>query len=379
MSTKAMPQASQTPASARCREKFLQSCSQSCLTHPLNPGILLPLLALLGLLFTSPSSVWAQDSVALVGAGSTVPLPLYTKWGQEFNKRDSAVQMKYQPLGTEVGISLVAGSSERLGRADFGAGEVALSEKARLEDHLIELPAVIIAIVPIYNLPGVPELKFNGELLSQLFLGRVKTWNDPQIARLNPGVALPSLPVKIIYRPGGKGTNFVFTDFLSKTSPDFRATIGRTSSPKWPTGEPAGRSSDMVDKVKAEPGALGYVELQYALAGNVSFGLVQNSAGRFVKASEQSILAACRAVEEPEWNRFAATMTNAPGADSFPITSFTWLYVRSTFTDIHRGAALLNLLHWIFSSGQQIAAREGYTQLPPAMLQKIEERIATLK
>jgi len=335
----------------------------------------LPLLALLTC-FALPGV--GQDSVSLVGAGSTVPLPLYRKWSLEFNKINHAVQMQYQALGTNEGITLVAGNAEELGRADFGAGEVALSEKTREQGHLIELPVVIIGIVPVYNLPGNPELRFSGELLAQILLGKIKRWNDPQITRLNPAASLPAVPIKVVYRPGGKGTNFVLTDFLSKTSPEFRAQIGRTASPKWPVGEPAERSSDMVDKVGAQVGAIGYVELQYALKAGLAFGLVRNSAGKFIKASEQSILAACRAVEAPEWNRFAASMTNASGTDSFPIASFSWLYLRTVSTDARRRAALLNLLNWIYLSGQQMAAGEGYTQLPGQLLDKIRARLESL-
>jgi phosphate transport system substrate-binding protein len=333
------------------------------------------LLALL-VCFTLPGL--GQNSVSLVGAGSTVPLPLYRKWSAEFNKINHAVQMQYQALGANEGVTLVSGDSEELGKADFGAGEVALSDKAREEGHLIELPVVIIGIVPVYNLPGNPGLKFSGELLAQILLGRIKRWNDPGIAQLNPGVALPAVPIKVIYRPGGKGTNFVLTDFLSKTSPEFRQQIGRTSSPKWPVGEPAERSSDMVDKVSATVGAIGYVELQYALKAYLPFGLVRNSAGKFIKASEESILAACRGAEVPEWNKFSASMTNTPGADSFPIASFSWLYLRTVSTDARRRGALLNLLNWIYSSGQQLAAEQGYTQLPAPLLEKIKARIEAL-
>lgn len=339
----------------------------------------LPVLLLMALFPLSAAVAgFGQDSVSLVGAGSTVPQPLYSKWSQEFNKISHSVQMQYQPLGTNEGIKLISGGKEELGKTDFSAGEVMLSEKERAEDHLIEVPAVIIGIVPVYNLPGDPEVRFTGDLLAQIFLGHVKTWDASQIARLNPGVSLPALPIKVVYRPGGKGTNYVLTDFLSKASTAFRAEIGRTSSPKWVVGEPAERSSDMVDKVKREPGSLGYVELQYALAGNLDIGLVQNAAGRFVRGSEESILAACRAVEAPEWNRFAASLTNAPGADSFPITSFSWLYLRTSYTDAKRRRALINLLSWIYSSGQQIASHEGYTQLPPELLGKAKDKVTTL-
>lgn len=342
-------------------------------------GCVFSLLLLMLIFCSSATPALAQDSVSLVGAGSTVPLPLYNKWAQEFNKINHSVQMQYQPLGTSEGIKLISGSKEELGKTDFSAGEVLLTEKERAEGHLMELPAVIIGIVPIYNLPGNPELKFSGDLLAQIFLGHIKTWNAPQIAKLNPRVSLPALPIKVVYRPGGKGTNYVFTDFLSKTSADFRSEIGRTASPKWPLGEPAERSSDMVDKVKNQSGAIGYVELQYALAASLAFGSVQNASGKFVKGSEQSLIAACRAAEAPDWDKFDASMTNVSGADAYAITSFTWLYLRTVSSDARRRVALVNLLNWIFSSGQQIASLQGYSQLPPKLLEKVRARVNSIK
>ena len=338
-------------------------------------GLCLCLPMLLTLLSAHPSQA---QSVSLVGAGSTVPLPLYSKWSQEFNKINHSVQMQYQPLGTSEGIKLISGSKEELGKTDFSAGEVLLTEQERASGQLIQLPAVIIAIVPIYNLPGNPELKFSGELLAQIFLGRVKTWNAPQIAKLNPGVNLPSLPIKIIYRPGGKGSNYVITDFLSKTSPEFRAQIGRSASPKWPIGQPAERSSDMADKVKGELGAIGYVELQYAIDAGLPSGMVANASGKFVTASETSVDAACKAVESPDWKKFSAALTNAPGADSYPIASFSWLYLRSSSADHRRRAALVNLLKWIYGSGQQVASAKGYFELPGQLLDSVRATVETL-
>lgn len=366
------------PAERVCSATTLHSQSTRNRASNLRPGSLLwPSIIALGCLLSV--SGLAQSSVSLVGAGSTVPLPLYSKWGQEFNKINRSVQMQYQPLGTSEGIKLISGSKEELGKTDFSAGEVMLTERERAGSGLIELPAVIIAIVPVYNLPGNLQLKFSGEVLAQIFLGHIKTWNAPQIAKLNPGVALPPLPVKIVYRPEGKGTNYVLTDFLSKTSPEFRSRIGRTASPNWPVGTPAERSSDMVDKVKAESGSIGYVELQYALSSNLSYGEVQNLSGKFVKASEATINAACRAVEAPEWNRFAATMTEAAGPDSYPITSFTWLYLRSASADPRRRAALVTLLNWIYSNGQQIAGQLGYSELPPQLLDHVRARVNALQ
>jgi phosphate transport system substrate-binding protein len=317
----------------------------------------------------------AQEAVVLVGSGSSVPAPLYVKWSQEFNKRSPSVQMRYLPIGTTEGIKQISHGS-----GDFGAGEVPLSSADRSEGHLTELPAALIGIVPMYNIPGVhSELRFSGELLGEIFLGEVKRWNDPQIAKLNPEASLPDLVIKVVYRPAGKGTNYVFTDFLSKTSPKFRSRIGVTASPNWPTGVSAERSSDMAEKVKAEDGAIGYGEMQYAVKDNVAYGRVLNASGKYVKASVETIVAACKGVEAPAWDKLAASLTNAPGENAYPITSFTYLYVRNSSSDARRAGAIADLLGWVFSDGQTIGREEGYGELPPQLLAKVQSKAGALR
>ncbi len=317
----------------------------------------------------------AQGAVVLVGSGSSVPAPLYNRWTQEYGKRASNVQMRYLPVGTSEGIKQISH-----GAGDFGAGEAQLTEKERKEGGLIELPVVLIGIVPIYNLPGAQlELRLSGEVLAGIFLGDVKVWNAPQIAKLNPGTDLPNLPIQVINRPAGKGSNYVFTEFLSKASSRFRAEVGTSPSPKWPVGTPAERSSDMADKVKATSGSIGYVEYQYAVKGSISHAAVLNPAGKFVKASEKSIVAACEAVEAPRWNSFSASLTDAPGAESFPITSFTWIYLRTGSPDSARAAALGNLLDWVYSDGQRFAAQEGYAELPSPLLAAVRRKAKDLQ
>jgi len=316
----------------------------------------------------------AQNSVVLVGSGSSVPAPLYNRLAQEYAKRGTNAQMRYLPIGTSEGIKQISHGS-----GDFGAGEVRLTADERAEASLIELPAVLIAIVPIYNLPEVRELKLSGEVLAAIFLGDVKTWNAPQIAKLNAEATLPNLPIEVFNRPGGKGSNYVFTDFLSKTNSKFRERIGVTPSPQWPVGMPAERSSDMADKVKSTPGSIGYVELQYAVKGNVAQAAVLNPSGRFVKASAQSITAACQAVEAPHWSNFSASLTNAPNPESFPITSFTWIYLRTKSNESARSAATADFLDWMYSDGQQFAGEEGYSQLPAPLLAAVRKKVNTLR
>jgi phosphate transport system substrate-binding protein len=312
----------------------------------------------------------AQNTVVLVGSGSTVPAPLYNRWALEYAKRPSNIQMRYLPVGTSEGILHIS-----QGAGDFAAGEVPLTDKERREDNLIELPVALIGIVPIYNLPDVhKDLRLSGEVLAEIFLGEVKTWNAPQIAKLNPGIVLPSLSIQVVNRPAGKGSNYVFTDFLSKASPRFRAQIGVTSSPKWSVGRPAERSLDMTDRVKSMVGSIGYVEYEYALKGNLAQVWVLNSVGKFVKATPESIAAACEAVEAPQWNKLSSSLTNAPGTGTFPITSFTWIYIRTRSSDSARAASLGDFLDWIYTQGQQFASQEGYSELPTALLTAVRKK-----
>ncbi len=317
---------------------------------------------------SSPGSS-AADSMVLVGMGSTVPMPLYQQWGVEFSKVHRNIEIKYVPLGTSEGIRQI---SKEVG--DFGAGEVPLTPEER--GKLTEVPVMLIGIVPIYNLPQVHEqLRFSGDLLAKIYLGRVKRWDAPEIARLNPTVSLPNMAISVVYRPAGKGTNYVFTDFLSKTSPQFRSQIGVSPSPSWPIGVAAGLSSTMVDAVKQTPGSIGYVEAQYAVGGHIQFGLVQNRAGNFVEASKESISAACKAMEVPQWDKFAISLTDTPGQDAYPITSFTWVYLRRSSVDPVRRRAVADFLNWILGEGQQLGAQLGYSVLPKELRENARTKV----
>jgi phosphate transport system substrate-binding protein len=314
------------------------------------------------------------QGVVLVGAGSSVPLPLYRKWADLYNQSNKSVQLQYLAMGNVEGIAQIT-----RGISDFGAGELPLSAEDRRQSNLTEIPVVMIGIVPIYNLPGNPQLRFSGEVLSEIYLGQIKNWDHPAIKKLNPGVTLPNMAIHVVYRPAGKGTNYVFTEFLSKTSATFRDQIGRSASPKWPVGESAERSSDMADKVKNTPGALGYVELQYADDNGITHASVLNAAGKFVKATAGSISAACVAVEAPTWDKLAASLTNAPGADSYPISSFTWLYVRPSTRDPRRTAAMVGFLNWAYSDGQNVAVDEGYSKLPKQLVVKVLSKVNSMQ
>ena len=339
------------------------------------PGIWLKVLSILLIGSLSPALFAAEpQGVVLVGAGSSVPLPLYRKWADLYNKNNKTVQVQYIAMGTVEGIAQITH-----GTSDFGAGEVPLTVEERRVGNLTELPVVLIGIVPIFNLPGIQNLRLSGDVLAEVYLGRISHWNDPAIVKLNPGTPLPNLPIRIIYRPAGKGSNYVFTEYLAKVNARFRDQVGKSVSPKWPVGQPAERSSDMADKVKSTPGALGYVELQYAEDNQITHASVLNAAGKFVKATAASITAACTAVEAPAWDKLAASLTNPSGADSYPISSFTWLYVRPSARDQRRTTALVGLLNWAYSDGQSIAIEEGYSDLPKQLVVKVLAKINVMR
>jgi len=319
----------------------------------------------------------AQGTVVLVGSGSSVPAPLFARWSEEYDKRNPAFQMRYLPVGTSEGIVQFS-----RGVGDFAAGEVPLTAKQRADDGLVEIPTVLIAIVPIYNPPGIEgELCLSGAVLADIFLGRIKNWNSPTIVQLNPDLSLPDLPIKVIYRPTGKGSNYVFSEFLSKSSLRFRAQVGTSPSPAWPVGSAAERSFDMAAKVSAEPGSIGYVEAQYAAKMTIAQAAILNPAGRFVKASMGSLTAACQAVEAPGFDRLSASLINAPGAESYPITSFSWLYLRtnSNSPETGRSQSLAAWLNWMLSSGQRTVTQEGYAVLPAPLLAKVKAKVAPLR
>ncbi|HKD02869.1 MAG TPA: phosphate ABC transporter substrate-binding protein PstS [Terriglobales bacterium] len=317
----------------------------------------------------------AQETTVLVGSGSSVPAPLYARWAQEYNQHNSRIQFRYLPTATKEGIEQIS-----KGSGDFGAGEVPLAPNERAQAGLTEIPVALVGIVPVYNLSGVKSgLRLSGEVLAGIFLGEIRNWNAAPIAKLNPDMALPNAGIQVVYRPAGKGSNYIFTDFLSKNSAKFKARVGTTPSPKWPVGEAAERSSDMADKVKREAGAIGYVELAYAMKSGLSQAAVLNPAGKFVKASAESITAACRDVEDPRWDKFSTSLTNAPGEDSFPIASFTWVYLRTDGADTSRTLAIQEFFAWVFGEGQNFAEQEGYPPLPAELVASVRGKMKEIR
>lgn len=321
------------------------------------------------------AAVGAQNTLALVGSGSNVPSPLYAVWQEEFNKKTSGISVRYLSRSTIEGIDALS-----RGSGDFAAGEVPLSEEQMHggKVQLTSIPSVLIALVPVYNLPGKPQLRFTGKLLSEIFQGSVKTWKDPRIAKANPGVSLPDLPVKVVHRTAGKGSNYIFTDFLSKVDPDWKSKVGTSPSPTWPVGDEANRGEDMVAKVAAEEGAIGYVEASFARHSALGYGDVENAAGQFVRATPASITASCAALEKGMRDDFRVSITNGPGRESYPISSFTWLYLPESGLTPERSKALKQFLNWALADGQEIAKNQGYATLSQGILSKARAKVSAL-
>lgn len=337
---------------------------------------LLPRLAVaLCFLGLSQGRATAQDKIALVGSGSNVPSPLYVVWSDAFNKANAAVSVRYVSMSTVEGIQLVS-----KGTGDYAAGEIPLSEEQMHGGKvtLIELPSVIVGLVPVYNLPGQPQVRFSGKVLAQIFMGEIKNWKDPQIVKLNPGASLPDMPIKIVHRSSGKGSNYIFSEFLSKSDAAWQSKIGKSASPAWPLGDEANRGEDMVAKVAATQGAIGYVEASFARHAALGYGDVENPAGQFVRATPASLAASCAAMEKTMKDDFRVSMTNAPGKESYPIASFTWLYVPVSGQSPERSRALRQFLEWALGEGQEVAKNQGYAPLPSGVAEKARAKVKAI-
>jgi phosphate transport system substrate-binding protein len=320
--------------------------------------------------------VQAQSTVSIVGSGSNVPTPLYSVWTDEFNKKDSKIQVRYLSMSTVEGIRQISGGS-----GDFAAGEIPLTHEQMQSGKvsLIQIPTVLVGIVPIYNLPGNPEINFSGEVLAHIFMGTITNWKDPRIARFNPNVKLPDLQIAVVHRTPGKGSNYIFTDFLSKSSPEFRSQIGRDASPNWPVGVDANRGEDMVAKVASIPGAIGYVELNFAKRSDIGYGTVQNPSGQFIRATPATITAACKALAASIPNDFRVSLVDAPSKEAYPITSFTWIYLPTSGVSAERLLALKQFLGWALEDGQTIARGLGYATLPGPIQSKAQAALNSVQ
>jgi len=309
---------------------------------------------------TSEQGAAAPGSpVQINGAGATFPNPIYSKWFAEYHKRHPEIQINYQPIGSGGGIRQLTSRTVFFGASDMPMKD---DDLKAAPGPILHFPTVLGAVVPIYNLMGVTDLKFTGPLLADIYLGKVKKWNDPAIAKANPGVKLPSTDIAVVHRSEGSGTTFIFVDYLAKVSPEFKDKVGVNASVNWPTGIGGKGNEGVAGLVSQTPGALGYVELIYALQNNIAFGAVQNAAGDFVKASPDAVTKAAAGANIPE--DFRVSITNASGAGAYPISSFTYLLLYQEPTDKVQGKAMVDFVRWAAADGQKFATELGYAPLP---------------
>lgn len=305
-------------------------------------------------------------AVQINGAGATFPAPIYTKWFSEYNKLHNDVQINYQPVGSGGGIRQVQAQTVFFGATD---GPMTAEQLQQAPGKILHFPTVLGAVVPVYNLPNVnAELKFSGQVLADIFLGKITKWNDPAIAKLNGGVNLPSTDITVAHRADGSGTTYIWVDFLSKTSAEFKSKVGVNTSVNWPTGVGGRGNEGVAGLVKQTPGALGYVELIYALQNKIAYGPVMNMAGEAVKASVQSVTAAAAEAAKQMPPDFRVSITNAPGKGVYPVSSFTWLLLYENPKDKAQSKVMVDFLKWALSDGQKFAPALGYAPLPETVV-----------
>ena len=307
------------------------------------------------------------DSIAINGMGATFPYPIYSKWFAEYHKLHPNVQINYQSQGSGAGIrQLLAGT------VFFGASDQPMKDEqmASAPSRVLHFPTVLGAVVPVYNLAGVAqELKFTGPLIADIILGKVTKWNDPAIAKHNAGVTLPATDITVVHRSEGSGTTYVFADYLAKVSPEFKTKVGVDSSLKWPVGVGGKGNEGVAGMVQQTPGAFGYVELVWALQNKIPFGSVQNSAGTFVTPSVATVTSAAAGAAKDMPPDFRVSITNAPGADAYPISSFTWLLIYENPTDKPRAQVMKDFIRWAITDGQKYPTELGYARLPEAVVE----------
>ena len=334
------------------------------------------LAGLVGACGGAADSTDATGPLQINGAGATFPYPIYSKWFAEYDAHQPDVRINYQSIGSGGGIRQLSSQTVFFGATDSPMTDEQLADAA---DPVLHFPTVLGAVVPVYNVPGVEdELRFSGPLLAEIILGQVTSWNDPAIVALNPGVALPETDITVVHRSDGSGTTFIFLDFLSKVSPEFATTVGAGTSVNWPVGVGGKGNEGVAGLVKLTPGAIGYVELIYALQSAIPYGAVQNVEGEFVVASIESVTAAAAGAAADMPDDFRVSITNAPGGGSYPISSFTWLLLYENPDDTLRGQAMVEFLSWALTDGQRFATELGYAPLPPEVVAREQAVLQSL-
>ncbi|HEX3156470.1 MAG TPA: phosphate ABC transporter substrate-binding protein PstS [Candidatus Angelobacter sp.] len=323
--------------------------------------------------FLMMTTAFAQD---LNGAGATFPYPIYSKWFSEFHKAHPSVQINYQSIGSGGGIRQL-----QAGTVDFGASDMPLNDQqlSEMNKTIIQLPTVLGSVVPAYNVSGVSgEIKFTPEALAGIYLGKITKWNDKALTDANPGINLPNKSIVVVHRSDGSGTTFVWTDYLSKVSPEWKSAAGANTSVKWPVGLGGKGNEGVAGLVRQMDGAIGYIELIYALQNKIAFGPVRNPAGNFVKASLESTTAAASSVEKMPAD-FRISITNASGKAAYPISSFTYLLVPVQWQDGQKRQAIVNFLTWMLNNGQSMTEQLDYAPLPKSVVEMERAKLRDIR
>jgi phosphate transport system substrate-binding protein len=325
------------------------------------------------------ASLASAQALLINGAGATFPNPIYSKWFDEYHKNNGNIQINYLSVGSGAGIKQVTD-----GTVDFGASDGPMTDeqlKAFQEKHgfgILHLPTVLGAVVPTYNIPGVTvALNFAPDALAGIFLGKITKWNDPAIAGTNKGVNLPAADIVVVHRSDGSGTTYVWTDYLSKISEEWKSKVGKGTSPNWPVGLGGKGNEGVTGQIKNAPNSIGYVELIYAVSNNIPYGSVKNSSGNFVKADLASVSEAAAVAAKTMPDDFRVSITDPAGKKAYPIASFTWLLIPEKFSDAAKRDAIKGFLNWMLADGQNYAEKLSYARLPNEVIAK--EKIALAK
>ncbi len=309
----------------------------------------------------------------ITAAGATFPYPIYSKWFSQYSAAHPGVHINYQSIGSGGGIQQASN-----GVVDFGASDMPMSDQAlaAAKVKLINIPTVLGAVVPAYNVSGVTNLRFSASVLADIFLGKITQWNDPRIAKDNPGVQLPGDRIVVIHRSDGSGTTFIWTDYLSKVSSEWKSGPGSGTAVSWPTGVGGKGNEGVAAQIRQFPGAIGYVELIYALQNHINFAAVQNIAGNYLKGSIDGLTAAAATAKIPA--DYRVSITNAPGPNSYPISSFTYLLIPTHPADASKEKVIKDMLNWIITSGESEAPTLSYAPLPENLSAKVLQTVYKL-
>lgn len=329
-------------------------------------------LLAVGLLVSALGTAQAQK---LTAAGATFPDPIYEKWFSEYSSAHPGVQVNYASIGSGGGIAQVT-----KGLVDFGASDMPMTDEMLSSSpvKLIHLPTVLGAVVPVYNVPGATDLKFSGDVLADIYLGKITNWNDARIAKDNSGAKLPDQKIIVVHRSDGSGTSFIWTDYLSKVSKEWAGGPGKGTSPSWPVGVGGKGNPGVAGLVRQLPGSIGYVELIYALQNKIASGAVKNAAGNWVTASIDSVTAAAASVKEMPAD-YRVSITNAAGTDAYPISSFTYLLIPLKGSNQQNRAVMKDLLSWILKSGEDQVSALSYAPLPQSLVDKELKTVYSLQ